>query len=584
MPNALLVSPEFPPSYWGYTYGLEFIGKKTNAPPLGLLTVAGMFPGDYRLKVVDMNVTPLRDADLSWADVILTSTMIVQKDSLFDVIKRCNGAGVPIVSGGPHPTSYHDEIVSTMKERGGWVDHFLLGEVEETFGDFLMDLESGRASEVYPEPKKPDVTKTPLPRYDLIDLSAYGTMALQFSRGCPFDCEFCDVTKLFGRVPRTKTNEQVIAEFNLLYDLGWRGMMFFVDDNFIGNKSDAMRLLPVIAKWQREKHFPFQLYTEASVNLAEIPDMLDAMADAGFIMVFIGIESPNDEVLVKAAKKQNTSKTDETARSYLFNAVRKIQEAGLEVTAGFIIGLDGDKDFQSHIDFIQEAGIPRAAPGLLAALKNTRLYNRLEKEGRLLHESYGNNVSVDLNFVPELDRNVLIREYKRVLRELYDPSLRNYFERCLTLFEHWRPRTRTMPPIGKEGVGALIKSIRRQLLCRKQGPAYLWFLLQVLMRYPQRLAEAVQFAIMGYHHEKITSQQVAIDDFKQFLGAELDIFKKTVPRFAKAQSGHIGKIGVPLQELFARVHAHYERIHQDFRHNVDDALVSFQESARCLLD
>ena len=350
MPNALLVYPEFPPSYWGYNYALHFIGRKSNMPPLGLLTVAGLFPKNYNLKVVDMNVAPLLDKDLEWADVIFTSTMVVQKDSYFEVVERSNRANTPIVSGGPHPTSYREEIVSAMQERGGWVGHFLFGEVEESFDDFLTDFENGNARDVYTEPKKPDVTKTPLPRYDLLNLKDYGSMALQFSRGCPFDCEFCDITKLFGRVPRTKTNEQVLAEFDLLHNLGWRGAMFLVDDNFIGNKRDAMQLLPAISEWQEARGFPFQLYTETSVNLVDIPGMLDGMAEAGFIMTFLGIESPNDEALQKTVKQQNTSK-DESAESYLLRAIRKIQEAGLEATAGFIVGLDGDKEFQSHIDF-----------------------------------------------------------------------------------------------------------------------------------------------------------------------------------------------------------------------------------------
>lgn len=576
MPNALLVYPEFPPSYWGYNYALHFIGRKSNMPPLGLLTVAGLFPKDYRLKVVDMNVAPLLDEDLEWADVIFTSTMVVQKDSYFEVVERCNRANTPIVSGGPHPTSYRDEIVSIMQERGGWVDHFLFGEVEESFEDFLTDLQNGNTKDVYSEPRKPDVTKTPLPRYDLLNLNDYGSMALQFSRGCPFDCEFCDITKLFGRVPRTKANEQVLAEFNLLHRLGWRGAMFLVDDNFIGNKRDAMRLLPAVTEWQEARDFPFQLYTETSVNLVDIPGMLDGMADAGFIMTFLGIESPNDEALQKTVKQQNTSK-DESAESYLLRAIRKIQEAGLEATAGFIVGLDGDKEFQSHIDFIQKAGIPRAMAGLLTALKQTNLYKRLETEGRLLGESSGNNVSVELNFVPELDREVLIEEYKRILRVLYEPSLKGYFERCLTLFENWHPKRRTVR-IGKMEVRALLRSMKQQLLSRRQGPTYLWFLIRVLMRHPRRLPDAVLFAILGYHHEKVTSQQIAVDSFKQYLHVELMTFRDSVSKSEKSRSNRIGEIGADVQTLLARVRTEYETVHRDFRRGVKDNLEVFQKS------
>jgi hypothetical protein len=377
-------------------------------------------------------------------------------------------------------------------------------------------------------------------------------------------------------VPRTKTNAQFLAEFDRLYELGWRDEVFVVDDNFIGNKRDAMRLLPAIEAWQKERNYPFGLFTETSVNLVEIPGMLDAMADAGFKMTFIGIESPNDAALEVTVKKQNTSR-EETARDYLLNAIQTIQTHGLEVTAGFIIGLDQDEDFQAHIDFIQQAGIPRAMTGLLTALKKTNLYNRLEQEGRLLHESTGNNVSVELNFVPELDRDFLIREYKRVLRELYDPSLKRFFTRCLTLFEHLKPQRRLVR-IGKSELRAFMKSIWHQLLSRKQGPAYLWFLLQVLMRFPHMFPNAVRMAIMGYHFEKVTQQQVAIDDFKQYLASELDTFKNTVSRFANTQSNRIGEMSQRTQDLLARVRRQYDDIHEDFRFGVWDTLEGFQQS------
>jgi len=577
--NALLVYPEFPPSYWGYNYALDFVGKKSSMPPLGLLTVAGMFPEkDWNLKVVDMNVKSLTDEDLVWADYVFTSTMIVQKDSLYEIIRRCNTLDVPVIAGGPHPTSYQEEI---EKEADGTVAHFVAGEVEHIFKDFLTDLLHGTAKEVYEGPRterkvQTDITKAPLPRFDLLNLNDYGSMMVQFSRGCPFDCEFCDITKLFGRIPRTKTNEQFLAEFDRLYALGWRGSVFVVDDNFIGNKRDALRLLPAIAQWQKEKGFPFGLFTEASVNLVEIPGMLDAMADAGFTMTFVGIESPNDEALVKTEKKQNTSK-EVSARDYLLNAIQKIQVHGIEVTAGFIIGLDGDKEFQSHIDFIQEGGIPRAMAGLLSALKKTNLYNRLEKEGRLLHESSGNNVSVELNFEPELDRDFVMSEYKRVLRELYDPSLANFFDRCLTMYKYLKPPKNPVR-ITVADRRALVMSIRRQLLSRMQGPSYFRFLLRVLMRYPRMFPHAVRMAIYGYHFEKVTSEQIAVDDFKLQLDSELVMFRKAVVQFAEAQGNRAAEIGVHVQVLLLRVGEQYEEIHEDFQHLVRDALRAFQQS------
>ena len=574
MPNALLVYPKFPPSYWGAQYALEFIGKKSAMPPLGLLTVAGMFPANYQLKVVDMNVSPLKDEHLEWADMVFTSTMIVQKDSLREVIERAKRAQVPVVAGGPHPTTFYEEIEG--------VDYFVLDEVENTFGEFLQDFENGRAQRIYRSPTKPSVKDAPLPRYDLINIHAYGSMALQFSRGCPFDCEFCDITKLFGRVPRTKSAEQILAEFDVLYNLGWRGRMFLVDDNFIGNKRDAMRVLPELARWQKAKNYPFSLYTEASVNLSGMDDLLDAMVDAGFTMAFLGIETPNREALLKTKKAQNTHRHDD---NYLLNAVRKIQEKGMEVTAGFILGLDNDGEdaFDAQIEFIQQAGIPTAMVGLLAALKGTDLYHRLQKEGRLLEESSGNNVSVSLNFRTEMDREVLIEGYKRVLSTLYDPGLKNYFDRCLTMLRRVKSRSHVTTKIGKAEWMALAKSIKRQLLSR-QGPAYLKFLLAVVKEKPRVFADAVRLAILGYHFEKTTSQQIAVDEFKRYLEAEFEYFKQAVSRIATSEMQRIAEIQNSVRALLYRVHLKYDQIHEDFRYCLADALDSFKRSVESQLE
>ena len=573
MPNALFVYPKFPPSYWGFKYALEFLGKKSSMPPLGLLTIAGMFPDNYAMKVVDMNIEPLTDAHLQWADVVFTSTMIVQKESLYEVAEQCNRAGVPIIAGGPHPTSYYDNIKA---ETDATINHFLFGEVEEIFEDFLTDFESGVAKEVYREARKPDITKTPPPRYDLININNYGSMALQFSRGCPFNCEFCDITKLFGRVPRTKSNEQMLAEFELLYKLGWEGAMFVVDDNFIGNKRDAMRLLPAVTKWQEERQFPFSLFTEASVNLVEIPEMLEAMTEAGFNMVFLGIESPNDEALLSTSKGQNTSKEEE-AGSYLMRAIRKIQNKGIEVTGGFIIGLDGDTEFDSHINFIQEAGIPMAMAGLLTALKETDLWHRLKQEDRLLVESSGNNTDMSLNFVPEMPRDDLIAEYRRVISTLYDPTLKNYFARCLTLLEHMPKTHNNVRSIRKEEIMAFARSIQRQLFSR-QGLEYARYLVKVIKNYRQMFPEAVRLAVMGYHLEKTTRYTLAVEDFRNFLDQEMDTFKEKVPQFVDAQGGRTSEIQNYSRQLFARIKTKYNAIHKDFQYAAHSALTGFQQS------
>ncbi|KAB2962359.1 MAG: B12-binding domain-containing radical SAM protein, partial [Thermoanaerobaculia bacterium] len=504
-PKVLLVYPEFPPSYWGFQYALELVGKRASMPPLGLLTVAAMFPAPYRLRLVDMNVAPLTDEDLDWADLVLTSTMVAQQRSLREVIARANARRRPIAVGGPHPTSFSDEIAGA--------DHYLLDEVEEVFPRFLADWEAGRAARVYRPERKPAITGTPVPRFELLDLRSYASMALQFSRGCPFDCEFCDITKLFGRVPRTKSNAQMIAEFDRLHALGWRGPVFLVDDNFIGNKKEALRLLPALAAWQRERGYPFDLYTEASVNLARLEPLLDAMVAAGFTMAFLGIESPNPEALLRTRKVQNTDRGDD---HHLLHAVTAIQRKGIEVTGGFILGLDGDgpEVFDAQVDFIQEAGIPTAMVGLLTALRGTDLYARLEREGRLLAESSGNNVEINLNFRSELDREVLISGYRRVLSTLYDERLASYFERCWTLLSRLGTRPRPRHPVGAAELLAAVRSLRRQLFSR-QGPAYLKFLLRTLLHRPALLDQAVRLAIKGLHFRKFTVQTLAAHEFRE---------------------------------------------------------------------
>ena len=565
MPNALLVYPEHPPAFWGAKYALEMLGIKAAFPPLWLLTIAAMFPPAYDLRVVDMNVTSLEDADLEWADLVFTSSMIVQRASLRTVIERCNTAGVPNVAGGPYPTSYHDEIEG--------VDHFVLDEAEEIFADFLRDLENGTAKVVYREPRKPDVSLTPVPRFDLIDTKDYHSMCVQFSRGCPFDCEFCDIIQLFGRVPRTKSPQQMVNEFETLYRLGWRGDLFIVDDNFIGNKREAMQLLPVIAEWQQAHGYPFSLFTEASVNLARMDELMDAMIKAGFNSVFLGIETPNPKALLKTKKRQNVGKQED----YLLGAVRKIQRKGMQVTGGFILGLDEDDEgvFDAQIDFIQEAGIPMAPIYMLAALKGTDLYERLKAENRLS----GASIEIDamsLNFKPEMNPKTLIEGYRRVITTLYDPTLEHYFKRCLTLFEHLATVPHLQKTQKQERTFLELMGLRRRLSPR-QLPAYNRFISRVSKDHPRMLQEAIRLAALGYHFEKVTRQQIAIHEFKESLTDELERFRKAVSQHIRAEEA----IRERKQELFTRVHARYQSIPSIFRYpgdGIEPAMATFRLS------
>jgi len=563
--HALLVYPEFATSFWSFKFTLQYLGKKSSMPPLGLLTLANMFPHDYTLRLVDMNVRPLTAADLQWADLVCTSTMIVQRKSLETVLARAKRAGKPVVAGGPHPTSYWEDIEE--------VDYFLLGEVEATFPRFLHDLEQGTAQHMYMPQEKPAITQTPLPRYDLIAMRAYGSMLLQFSRGCPFDCEFCDITKLYGRVPRTKTPEQMLAEFDLVYRLGWRGALFLVDDNFIGNRREALRLLRALIPWQRDRHYPFTLCTEASMNLVEYDELMEAMIQAGFTSVFVGIETPTPAALVATKKPQNVRKDDP---EYPLHAVHTLQAQGFEVMGGFILGLDGEtpEAFDTHIAFIQQAAIPMAMEGLLTVLKGTDLYQRLAREGRLRGDTTGDNLAMQLNFVPEMPAAVLTAGYKRVLNTIYDRRLANYFARCWTLLHRLERRHAPTPmatPLRLPEMLRFAGASLRQLLS-PQGPAYLRFLSRVLTRRPALLREALGLAAKGYHLHKITEQLTAVDNVQQYLAHALEQLHADIARGAHASNT---RLHAAVREVLAEVRRQYGTIHADFRHDVDEALTAF---------
>jgi radical SAM superfamily enzyme YgiQ (UPF0313 family) len=496
MRNIVLVYPEFPTTYWSYKHIMPFLGKKAVMPPLGLLTIAAMMPEHYNLRLIDMNVSDFGINDLAGIDLVFISAMIVQKSSFEHVVHLCNVCHVPVVAGGPYPTSSNEEITG--------VDYFILNEAEITLPEFISDYEYGHAKKIYRTDKRPDITRTKPFRLDLINVGDYLNMALQFSRGCPFSCEFCDIIEMFGRVPRTKLPGQFIDELDIIYNSGFRGPVFIVDDNFIGNKISVKILLTHIILWQKSRGFPFAFYTEASINLAQDYELMDLMVDANFDMVFTGIETPDPDTLEKCNKTQNV-------RMDLYDSIKKIQSKGLEVTGGFIIGFDSDPEniYDLQIDFIQKAGIPTAMIGLLTALPNTQLYRRLQKENRLLGESNGNNThEFQMNFIPMKPLHSIVEGYKHVIGELYSPK--KYFERALVLIRNLSRSGNKSTKIYWTDIRALIVSLLRQTFSR-YGFYYLIFLFYALRSNYKRFPQAVAMAVMGYHYFKITHDLLAAE-------------------------------------------------------------------------
>lgn len=487
--NVLLVSPATPASFWSYKHVLPLISRKAAFPPLGLLTVAGMLPKEWNLKLVDMNVSRLGDADIEWADYVFLSAMIIQADSSRAVVARCTAKGKAVVAGGPLFTTGHDRFPE--------IRHFVLGEAEDVMPALVQDMIVGDVKQTYRTADRPDITTTPAPRWDLVRLKDYATMSVQFSRGCPFDCEFCDIVAMYGRVPRAKTPGQMIRELDSLIDAGWKGDIFIVDDNFIGHRAKAEALLREIVAWRRRHGVTASFTTEASLNLVGIPGMLDLMVQAGFKRVFIGIETPNEDSLSECAKVQNLQRD-------LVASVKTIQEAGIEVMGGFIIGFDNDDDgvFERMRAFIQESGVVTAMVGLLSALPETRLFSRLKSEGRILQESTGNNLDAVLNFIPKLDHDVLIAGYRSLVKRLYAP--RNYYERALTFLRQYRPQG-PRARFGWRDVLAFTRSLWIMGVWTRGRREYWKYVTKSLLFHRRSFSQAMRIAIVGMHFRRIAA-------------------------------------------------------------------------------
>jgi radical SAM superfamily enzyme YgiQ (UPF0313 family) len=488
--KVLLVFPKYPDSFWSFKYALRFISKKAAVPPLGLITVSAMLPKTWHKKLVDMNVSSLQTQDLLWADYVFISAMYIQKESVSKIIEECVRNNVRMVAGGPLFTQEYDNYPQ--------IDHFILNEAEITLPLFLKDLDSGKPPEkVYKSDEYADITLTPLPDYQLLSRKEYAYMNIQVSRGCPFSCDFCEITSLLGHKVRMKTTRQIIKELELLYDLHWRGPVLVVDDNFIGNKKAIKNnLLPAMKKWMEKHKYPFTFNTETSINLADDAKLMALMVETGFNSTFIGIETPDEKSLQDCNKSQNEKRD-------LLQSVKKIQNAGLQVSGGFIVGFDSDTPtvFQQQIDFIQQSGIVSAMVGLLNAPKNTNLYKRLKEENRLTVEATGNNTDASMNFVPKMNLFDLLVGYRKIILNIY--ATKPYYMRIRRFLLNYNKIYKGQKKIGLSYLGAFFKSIYIIGIVNKGRGEYWKFLFWTLIRRPGLFIDAMTFAVYGYHFRAV---------------------------------------------------------------------------------
>lgn len=487
--KVLLVWPKHPDTFWSFKHALKFIFKKAAYPPLGLLTVAALLPKEWEKKLIYMNVVSLSDGDLKWANLVFIGAISVQKESAKEIIARCKKMGVKIVAGGPLFTTEHEEFDG--------VDYLVLNEAEITLPRFLDDFKNGCARHIYSSGYWADMGKSPIPLWELVNMKKYSSASIQYSRGCPFHCEFCDITLLYGGKQRAKDKNQIIAELENLYLRGWREGIFFVDDNFIGNKEKLKKeILPAIVRWMEKKKYPFSFLTQASINLSDDEKLMRLMVRAGFDTVFIGIESPNEESLTECAKFQNKNRD-------LIACVKKIQKFGLQVQGGFIVGFDSDtvSIFEKQIEFIQKSGIVTAMVGLLNVLQNTKLYYRLKNENRLLKNSSGNNTDYSINFIPKMSCEQLMGGYKKILSTIYSP--RCYYERVRTFLKEYKPLRKKKFRFRFNYLNAFFVSIWRLGIVGKESAYYWRLIFWSLFRRPRLFPLAVTFAIYGFHFRKI---------------------------------------------------------------------------------
>lgn len=487
--NILMVYPEYPDTFWSFKYALKFVSKKAAHPPLGLLTVASLLPTGWKKKLIDLNVEKLKEKDILWADFVFVGAMSAQYNSTVEVIQRCQSMQKKVVAGGP--------LFTEDFEKFDFVDHLVLNEAEITLPRFLEDLENGCAKKIYQTEQYADIKKSPLPDYSLIKFSHYPSKSIQYSRGCPFNCEFCDITALLGHKMRTKTTGQVLSELESLYQMGWRGDIFFVDDNFIGKKQVLKRdLLPALIDWMQRHDNPFSFSTEASVNLSDDPGLMRLMTRAGFASVFVGIETPQESSLEECKKVQNENRN-------LVDSVKTIQRNGMEVLGGFIVGFDSDKPniFQKQIEFIQESGIVSAMIGLLNAPTKSKLYQRLKEEGRILSKMTGDNTDATTNLIPKMGKEALVKGYLEVIRGIYEGK--PFHQRVKRFLTDFQPQVKNKTKFTFPKFKALVKSIFIIGLFDKTRKHYWHLFFWSLFNKPKVFPLAITYTIYGYHYRRV---------------------------------------------------------------------------------
>jgi radical SAM superfamily enzyme YgiQ (UPF0313 family) len=602
--NILMVYPKIPQNtYWSYSHSIHFMNKKAPLPPLGLATIAAMVPKGYDVKIVDMNVQELDKRDLEWADIFFTSSMVVQKESLESLINKLKPWQKPIVAGGPYPTQYYDEIEG--------IDHYILGEAESgVLNQYFKDEKTGNAKRVYANVvirkrageqqideqnlenmlrffdndsrievvnSRPDLSLSPVPRFDLLKTEDYMSMAVQWTRGCPYHCEFCNEGTLFGHQTRLKLNERIIEEFERIYELGFHNPVFVVDDNVIGNKRKTKQILPAVTRFQKKHGYPFGWYTEGDISASKDPELLEMMRDAGCNMLFVGLESPETEVLRKMGKHQNV-------KINLGEGVREIQSKGIEVTAGFIVGNDSDSDdcCDKIFDFCSDNGIVTAMVGLLTAVKGSELYERLKREGRLRRDSGGNNThNFSLNFepLPGKDERKIISDYKNLLSRLYDKNGENYFNRCSKLLKRLGPSPKPGRNVGFTEIKALLKSIWVQSRA-PYNRAYRQYMLQSL-RYPKKFAKAAHMAISGEHFIKITHHSLEVERMKEELIEKSEYYHKKIEEAGR--NGMFKKIQKETQKFLRNTARKIEKMPASYRDKLMENYRQMAEGMAALL-